>query len=154
MSSKSKKKPKKTSLKTKTFNWVRLVKRTLISFSFIAVIAIPFYFYSLKSTEEHDLSTLGNGRIATVVQIHDPSCALCNQLKRNVAAVKGDFTDKIQFKTANIKTNKGKYFANKYNAAKITLLFFDKKGKLTNTLQGVSSKKELKESFSTLSRSS
>jgi thioredoxin-related protein len=152
MSSKHKKKHKKAPLKKKTFNWKKLTNRSLITFSFIAVISIPLYFFSNQSKIEHDLSVVGNGRIATVVQIHDPNCQLCNQLKRNVASVQKEFRDKIQFRIANIKTVKGKRFADKYNVPHVTLLFFDKKGNRTNTMQGVSSSKDIHQSLTALSR--
>lgn len=152
MSSKHKKKHKKTPQKKKTFNWDKFTKRALIALSFIAVISIPLYFFSNQSKIEHDLSVVGDGRFATVVQIHDNNCQLCSQLKRNVAAVQGDFKDKIQFKLANVNTVKGKRFADKYNVPHVTLLFFDKKGNLTNTMQGVRSEKDIEQSLAALSK--
>lgn len=142
--------PKNTNLKKKAFNWKKLTKRASILLCFIAIIAIPLYFSSNQSRIEHDLSVIGNGRTPTVVQIHDPNCQLCNQLKRNVAAVKGEFKDKIEFKTANIKTNKGGRFAQRYGVPHVTLLFFDRKGKRVNTLQGVSSEKDIQQALTSL----
>jgi len=142
--------PKSNSVKKKAFNWNRLAKRASILLCFVAIIAVPLYFSSKQSRVEHDLSVIGNGRTPTVVQIHDPNCQLCNQLKRNVAAVKGEFKDKVEFKTANIKTNKGGRFAQRYSAPHVTLLFFDKKGNRVNTLQGVSSEKDIQQALASL----
>lgn len=150
MGNKRKRKNKNNSVKKKGFNWKRLAKRVSILICLAAVLAIPLYFSSNQSRIEHDLSVIGNGRTATVVQIHDPNCQLCNQLKRNVAAVKGEFKDKIEFKTANIKTNKGGRFAQRYNVPHVTLLFFDKKGNRVNTMQGVSSQEDIQRALSSL----
>jgi hypothetical protein len=152
MSSKHKKTHKKAPQKKKTLNWEKLTKRAFIALSFIAVISIPLYFFSNQSKIEHDLSVVGDGRFATVVQIHDNNCQLCSQLKRNVAAVQGDFKDKIQFRLANVNTVKGKRFADKYSASHVTLLFFDKKGIRTNTMQGVRSVKDIEQSLVALSK--
>lgn len=91
---------------------------------------------------EHDLSAIGNGKV-TVVQVHDPGCQQCQRLKRVVGNVKGDFGDDVQFRTANIKTEKGRQFAQRYNVPHVTLVFFDKHGKHANTLQGVSSSQDV-----------
>ncbi len=141
---------KNSSVKKKTFNWKKLAKRASIFLCLVALISIPLYFSSNQSRIEHDLSVIGNGRTPTVVQIHDPNCQLCNQLKRNVAAVKGEFKGKIEFKIANIKTNKGGRFAQRYNVPHVTLLFFDRKGNRVNTLQGVSSQKDIQQALSSL----
>lgn len=152
MVSKHKKQRRTTPLKKKTFNWKKLTRRSLILLSFAAVLAIPLYFFSHQSKIEHDLASIGNGRIASVVQIYDSNCRLCSQLKRNVLAVHADFKDKVQFKIANIGTTKGRRFANRYNVPHVTLLFFDKKGNRTNTMQGVSSSENIEQALTALSR--
>ncbi len=143
-------KSKKT-VKQKTFNWNKFVKRFFISLSFIGVISIPIIVYGYKAKIEHDLSVIGNGT-ATVVQIHDPNCQLCQQLKNNVDSVKGEFKENIQFKTANIKSAKGKAFAGKHNVPHVTLLFFDPRGNKVNTLQGVTPKKDIQKALASLNR--
>ena len=142
----------KTKIKAKPqkpFNYSKLIKNLVITLCFLGVIAVPVYAYMQKSIVEHDLSVVGNGT-PTVVQIHDPGCQLCNRLKKNLAKVKGEFKDKIQFKTANILKKKGKIFASKHNTAKITLLFFDKKGQRVDTIQGVTSSEDIKTSLESL----
>ncbi|MGH1438515.1 MAG: thioredoxin family protein [Cellvibrionaceae bacterium] len=138
--------------KVKSFDTIKFFKRFLITLCFVGVIAVPVIAYVQQSEAEHDLSVLGNGT-PTVVQIHDPNCQMCQQLKRNLGKVKGDFKDNIQFKTANIKTQKGSRFANRYNVPHVTLLFFDKSGKRVNTIQGVTPSNEIKSALQTLSTS-
>ena len=129
--------------KKKSANHSKTIKRILITLCFFGIIAVPVYAYMQQIKAEHDLSVVGNG-IPTVVQVHDPGCSLCNRLKNNLSKVKGDFKDKIQFKTANILKKKGKVFAAKYNSQKVTLLYFDKKGERVDTTHGVTSSEDLK----------
>lgn len=135
----------------KPFNYKKTFTRLFTALCFLAVIAVPVYAYMQNSKVEHDLSVVGNGT-ATVVQIHDPGCRLCNQLKSNLGDVKDEYTDKVQFKTANILKQKGKNFAAKYQVPHVTLLFFDKKGTRVDTLQGVSSSADIKSSLDRLVR--
>ncbi|MGS2717796.1 thioredoxin family protein [Eionea flava] len=100
---------------------------------------------------QYDLSVVGNGT-PTVVQVHDQNCRLCRQLKSNLDSVKTGFKDKIQFKTANILSKKGANFAQQYQVPHVTLLFFDKQGRRTNTLQGVSSKEDIRVALEQLER--
>jgi len=154
MSTKRKKtKSKNSTIKIKSpkpLNYAKIVKRFLITLFFLGIIAVPVIAYVQQSKIEHDLSVIGNGT-PTVVQIHDTSCQLCRQLKSNLGKVKGEFKDDIQFKTANIKTHKGKRFTTKYNVPHVTLLFFDKQGKRVDTLQGVSTPDEIKSVLQELS---
>ncbi len=137
--------------KSTSVNVAQLFKNVLIAFCFLGVIAVPVYAYMQNSKVEHDLSVIGNGT-PTVVQIHDPGCRLCNRLKNNLGKVKGDYLDRVQFKTANILKNKGKSFAKKYDVPHVTLLFFDKQGKRVDTMRGVSSSDQIKRSLDSLIR--
>ena len=127
----------------KSIKWLKYLKRTGIGLCFLAVISASFIAYSHQSKIEHDLSVVGNGT-ATVVQIHDPSCQMCQRLKSNLNAVKGEFKETIQFKTANIRTAKGKKFANHYNVPHVTLLLFNGRGKHIDTLRGVSTEDNIR----------
>jgi len=130
----------------KTMNKRTLLKWVGISSVLVATSAAALVISDKNSKAEHDLSVIGNGT-ATVVQVHDPNCQLCNRLKRVVGNAKGEFKDQVQFRTANIKTDKGKRFARRYGVPHVTLLFFDAKGKHINTLQGVSSKQLVREAL-------
>ena len=127
----------------KTVNWARLAKKAAIAFAVIGIIFTSFYAYSNKIKIEHDLSVVGNGS-PTVVQIHDPGCQYCNQLKKNLGKVKGDFKETVQFKTANIKTKKGRAFADRYRVPHVTLLFFDGRGNQVNMIQGVTPSEDIR----------
>ena len=129
--------------KTQSFNWKKNWK--WLSASVVVLISSVYLFAVAdeKSRIEHDLSVVGNGK-PTVVQIHDPGCPLCRQLKTVVDNVKSDFAGNVQFKIADIKTSKGADFAKKYNVPHVTLLFFNANGRHVNTLQGVSTKDQVK----------
>ena len=154
MSLKGKKSNKNKIVKNKkstSINFSQIFKKALIALCFLGIIAVPVYAYMQNSKVEHDLSVIGNGT-ATVVQIHDPGCRLCNRLKSNLAKVKGDYMDKVQFKTANILKQKGKNFAKKHDVPHVTLLFFNKQGQRVETMQGVSSSDEIKRNLDSLVR--
>jgi hypothetical protein len=97
----------------------------------------------------HDLSVIGNGTPSTV-QIHDTGCQLCQRLRRNVASVKDEFDDKIQFRIADIHTVDGAALALRHNVPHVTLLLFDARGKLVKVLSGVRSPESLRSAFRTL----
>jgi len=107
----------------KAFNWLRLLKKTGITFAVVGVIFLSFYSYSQKLKNEHDLSVVGNG-VPTVV--------------------KSDYRGEIQFKLANINTQKGRVFANKHRVARVTLLFFDSRGNQVNVIQGVTPTEDIR----------
>ncbi|MEM7301682.1 MAG: thioredoxin family protein [Pseudomonadota bacterium] len=96
---------------------------------------------------EHDLTRVGNGT-PSVVQIHDPQCPSCRALQKETLAALDDLgTDKINYVVANIRTTEGKSFANRYGVPHVTLLLFDKNGRLKHTLRGQRSSLALKNAF-------
>ena len=110
------------------------------------------YFYSAYQSDkrERDLTRIGRGK-PTVVQIHDPNCQLCTALQKQARKAVSNFDeDELNFLVANITTAKGREFANKHNVPHVTLLLFDKRGKLQNVLQGVRQEEELTNTFSGL----
>ncbi len=103
------------------------------------------YFYGAyqKDLEERDLTKIGRGKPA-VVQIHDPGCQLCATLQSETRKAVSNFeAEEVNFLVANVRTQKGREFANKYNVPHVTLLLFNKRGKLENILQGVRREEEL-----------
>jgi len=120
----------------KPFNWKKNAKWLVLACLAVIVSGYLFVTGENKSRIEHDLSVIGNGK-ATLVQIHDPGCQLCRRLKTNVDAVRPEFEDQVQFKTANIKTSKGAEFAKKHNVPHVTLLIFNRNGRHVNTISGV-----------------
>jgi len=129
--------------KKRVFNWKKLIQKSFFYVTLCTLIVGTFLIYSNTNKIKYDLSVIGNGT-PTVVQIHDHNCQLCRQLKSNLDDVKTDFTEEIQFKTANILAKKGASFAQKHDVAHVTLLFFNGQGKRVNTLQGVSSKDDIR----------
>lgn len=107
------------------------------------------YFYGAYQADlkERDLTQVGRGK-PTIVQIHDPNCPLCTALQKATRSALSDFEeDDFKYLVANVKTAKGREFASRYNAPHVTLLLFDKRGKLQNVLQGVRQEEELKTVF-------
>jgi uncharacterized protein HemX len=97
--------------------------------------------------KERDLTQVGRGK-PTIVQIHDPNCPMCTALQKATRSALQNFEeDELKYLVANIKTAKGREFANQHNAPHVTLLLFDKRGKLQNILQGVRNEEELKTVF-------
>jgi len=117
-------------------SWKRVLRRTLFVSVIFAILAAAITVFSQQKQQEYDLSVIGNGT-PTVVQIHDPNCPLCRQLKNNVDSVLPDFASAVQFKTANIASKKGRQFALQHNVPHVTLLFFNKRGKRVHIEQGV-----------------
>jgi len=103
-----------------------------------------------STSHEHDLSRVGNGT-ASVVQIHDPQCQLCLALQKEtrqaLASLDGD---KPGYVIADIRTDKGLQFANKHSVKHVTLLLFDKAGKLQQVITGQHGSSELRQAFARL----
>ncbi len=118
-----------------------------------AVLGVGGYFgvTSLQATiHESDLSSLGNGT-PTIVQIHDPTCPVCNALQRETRkAIKNMGGDKPELLVANIKTLEGSTFAADHGVPHITLLLFDGKGELQQILRGPQDRADLTPLFEDL----
>lgn len=105
----------------------------------LPIVAVGGYFtfaYLDAAVAEADLSKVGNGK-PSIVQIHDPQCGLCKTLQDQTRNVLSQFDeDKFEYMVANIKTKKGAEFAGKYGVPHVTLLLFDKRGKLIQIVRG------------------
>lgn len=139
----------KAGVRKKSINWLKWAKGIAVTVVLAAVASFAIAAYMEKLEVEQDLSVIGQGK-PTVVQIHDPGCQLCQQLKSNVDKAKREFKDDIHFKIVNIKTNKGRRFANKYQVPHVTLLFFDGEGRHVNTINGVTPTESIKTALTTL----
>ncbi len=93
----------------------------------------------------HDLSAIGAGK-PLVVQVHDPSCPMCRQLKRSTETALESMPE-VDYRIADLTTRKGKALANQYGEGKVTLLLFNPKGKHLGTVRGVTPVEELRETF-------
>lgn len=97
---------------------------------------------------EQNLSRVGKGR-PVIVQIHDPQCALCTALQRVTRKALRDFDEaEMPYLVADIRTEKGSAFASKYGVPHVTLLLFDKAGRLVRTLNGPQERSFLTQVFS------
>lgn len=99
--------------------------------------------------ELHDFSSvIGNGTPA-IVQLHDPTCPTCRRLKGIMKnTVGGD--DRVQYRLADITTSEGQKFQKRYNMPKVTLLYFDAKGKHVHTTQGIQEPDSIKDNIQNL----
>lgn len=95
--------------------------------------------------QQHDLSAIGAGN-PVVLQVHDPSCPSCRALMRSTKAALDD-KPAIDYRIADLTTDKGREIGQQYSVGKVTLLLFDKKGDHVGTVQGVRSVDELNNTF-------
>jgi len=155
MSKKNKAKRPKTSAnklsnKPKSQSWMnrRNAIKLLIATPIAGVTAAAIHHYDVQSRDLHDLSMLGEGS-PMIVQIHDPGCQLCRRLMSNTRSALKERSD-INFRVADVTTNKGKQFQQKHNVENVTLLLFNGKGKLIDTVRGVTPVGELASRFAKL----
>ena len=100
-----------------------------------------------KTMAEFDLTRIGQG-VPVIVQIHDPTCSLCQSLQKQTRKALRRFQDgQIEFLVANIKTSEGQDMAVRYGVGHVTLLFFDAKGHMFHIEEGVQSKDQLETIF-------
>lgn len=103
-----------------------------------------------NTTHAHDLTRVANGR-PTIVQVHDPNCSLCVSLQRETKRALNRFDDgQLDYVIANIKSAKGRAFANRYGVQHVTLLLFDGDGELEAILEGERRQHELHRAFEQL----
>ena len=95
----------------------------------------------------HDLSVIGQG-IPSVVQIHDPQCKLCIQLRSNAKVAMARIADEnLLFRVTDITTPEGRRLQRLHRVPNVTLLLFDRDGKLNRSLNGVKSDDVLHKAF-------
>lgn len=123
--------------------FLRLARNTAIGLSASAGIGFLFVQNVRSSIREQDLSRVANGT-PTIVQIHDPQCSLCRSLQSETREALDLFEEhELDYVVANIRTAEGSSFARRYAVPHVTLLLFDKRGKLTATLRGQRQSEEL-----------
>ena len=127
-------------------------RRELLRLAVALLIVVPVIGGALAAFKHnydvtHDLSVIGKG-IPTVVQIHDPGCRLCQQLRRNASAAADSMDGHLLFRVADISTPIGRRLQQRYQVPHVTLLLFDGNGELRRVLEGVKSEALLKHTFS------
>ena len=132
--------------------FLKLARNSAIGLSVSAGIGFLFVQNVRSSIHEQDLSRVANG-IPTIVQIHDPQCALCRSLQGETRkALKSLEEHELDYVVANIRTDEGSRFARRYGVPHVTLLLFDERGNLTATLRGQRPSEELARAFRQLVR--
>ncbi|MET1411854.1 hypothetical protein ABVF61_06285 [Roseibium sp. HPY-6] len=131
-------------------NFLRLGRNIAIGAILVGGTGYVFASNHVNMRHEHDLTRVGNGR-PTIVQIHDPQCSLCRSLQADARKALDMFEEEqLNYVVANIRTAKGKTFANRYGVPHVTLLLFDGKGDLQEVLQGQRGAYELRNHFQNL----
>lgn len=105
-------------------------------------------FGAVRATaREQDLSRVGQG-VPTVVQIHDPSCAICNALQKETRkALKGVDPQTLDYVVANVKTDEGRAFADLHRQPHVTLILLDPQGEAVQILNGPQTSDDLRVVF-------
>jgi len=101
--------------------------------------------YDRNNRELHDLEAIGSGH-PVVVQIHDPSCPICRRLKSRSLAALNDL-DHVRYRLADVTTSKGRALQTQYGVDTITLLLFDERGRLVQTVVGLQTLESLEHLF-------
>ena len=152
--SKRKKSTRKTSptkgttstIKSKSRKWREIRRFTLVFAVLAGVVGSGLAAFKYSYDASHDLSVVGKG-IPAIVQIHDTSCALCNQLRRNADSAIKPFGDRLLYRIADISTPQGRQLQRRHDVPHVTLLLFDGEGELRNVLTGVKSNEVLQRAF-------
>ncbi|MEP3525848.1 MAG: hypothetical protein ABJ081_12040 [Hyphomicrobiales bacterium] len=129
---------------------LKTLRNTVIGVLLLGGAGAYMYRSVLASRLEQDLTELGNGT-PMVVQIHDPGCSLCTALQKEVRqALKAVDDSALNYRVANIRTQEGRRFASRYGVPHVTLLLFDGRGNLKQTLRGPRQNEELEITFNVL----
>lgn len=99
---------------------------------------------------EADLSRIGQG-IPSVVQIHDPGCALCRALQGQTRDVLKAYTDEqVTYLVADVNTQPGRLMAATHNVPHVTLLLFDGAGQMVQVVRGPTDETTVEAAIATL----
>lgn len=142
-------KPSKSSIstiKSKARKWREFRRFTLVFALLAGVVGSGLAAFKYSYDISHDLSVVGKG-IPAIVQIHDTSCALCNQLRSNTDSAIKAFGDRLLYRIADISTPEGRRLQRRHDVPHVTLLLFDGEGELRNVLTGVNSDEVLQRAF-------
>lgn len=107
-----------------------------------------FAFDFRKTMAESDLTKIGQGT-PTIVQIHDPSCQLCQALQRETRTALADCNEGCTYLVANITTAAGAAFQRSMGQPHVTLALLDRDGTPLHFINGVTPAETLKAQFQT-----
>lgn len=135
-----------STIKSKSRKWREFRRFTLVFALLAGVVGSGLAAFKYSYDISHDLSVVGKG-IPAIVQIHDTSCALCNQLRSNTDSAIKAFGDRLLYRIADISTPEGRRLQRRHDVPHVTLLLFDGEGELRNVLTGVKSDEVLQRAF-------
>ena len=127
--------------------WREIRRFTLVFGLLATVVGTGLAAFKHSYDISHDLSVIGQGT-PVVVQIHDPNCSLCNQLRRHAGNAVDHFGDeRLLFRIADISTPEGRQLQRRHQVPHVTLLLYDGKGEVRRILNGVKGEDTLKHAF-------
>ena len=122
---------------------------SVVAVAVLVVAGIGAFSYADRLSREaaRDLSTIGTGTPA-VVQVHDPTCPICTELRNSVRSVEDDFDDsELLIRVADLTTEEGFAFATEYQSQSITLVFLDGDGDRVTSVSGRRSPEQVRDLF-------
>ena len=125
-----------TARPVKSRKWREIRQLTIVIVVLATVVGSALAAFKYSYDASHDLAIIGKG-VPAIVQIHDPNCPKCNQLRRNASAAAERFGDRLVYRIADIKTTQGRQLQLRHDVPHVTLLLFDGKGELRRVLTGV-----------------
>ena len=132
-----------------TRKWRELRRFALVFGLLATVVGTGLAAFKHSYDISHDLSVIGQGT-PVVVQIHDPNCSLCNQLRRHAGNAIDHFgEERLLYRIADISTPGGRQLQMRHQVPHVTLLLFDGKGEVRRVLNGVKGEDTLKHAFDT-----
>ena len=126
--------------------WLGGLKMAAVAIITLSIFGAAIAAFKHNYEIEHDLSVIGQG-MPTIVQIHNPSCSLCQQLRSNANAAMRGLDEQLLFRIADVTTQSGHRLQRRHQVNNVTLLFFDGQGELRNVLSGVRDKRDLRKAF-------
>ena len=126
--------------------WHATLRFAMAAFISLSAVGVGLAAFKHNYDIEHDLSVIGKG-IPAVVQIHNPSCQLCQRLRKNaIVAMKG-LDDRLLYRVADITTPRGQRLQRRHDVPHVTLLLFDGQGELRKVIEGVKGETSLHRLF-------
>ena len=147
MSQKKRNVKKRAKRKAKnTGSTFKFKRRSLFKIGLVAVLAVPAYAaisaYNKNQAQQRDLSVIGQG-VPTLVQVHDETCPNCRQLLSSVKGVINEYPD-LEFKIADLGSSEGLKFSTRHQVSKVTLMYFDSRGKKLDVASGLQTKDDVR----------